>query len=107
MGCRREVRLAGGRSLAISLGLSTLAAVPVAAQARATIAVSATVVDLSQARTNLQAATGLVGQAAAAPTGATAPSRGDTGTASILLTYGAGGAPGGPSDPLRATIIYW
>ena len=99
--------MAGGRSLAISLGLSALAAVPAAAQAQATIAVSATVVDLSEAQTNLQATTGLVGQAAATPTGAMAPSRRDTGTASILLTYAAGGAPDAPSDPLLATIIYW
>ena len=99
--------MAGGRSLAISLGLSALAAVPAAAQARAAIAVSATVVDLSQAQTNLQATTGLVVQATATPTGTTAPSRRDTGTASILLTYAAGGAPDPSSDPPLATIIYW
>ena len=106
MGCRREVRLAGGRSLAISLGLGALAAVPAAAQARATIAVSATVVDLSQAQANLQATTGLVARTAAAPAGTIAPSRRDTGTASILLSYAAG-APDTPSDPLLATITYW
>lgn len=99
--------MAGGRSLAISLGLSALAAAPAAAQARATIAVSATVVDLSQSQTNLQAATGLVVQTAGTPTGTAAPSRRDTGTASILLTYAAGGAPDAPSDPLLATITYW
>jgi hypothetical protein len=107
MGGRREVRLAGGRSLAISLGLSALAAIPAAAQARATITVAATVVDLSQAQANLQATTNLAVRTAAAPTGTTAPSRRDTGTASILLSYAEGGVPDAPSDPLLATIIYW
>ena len=99
--------MAGGRSLAISLGLCALAAVPAAAQARATIIATATVVDLSEAQGTMQATTGLATQAAAQPAGAAAPARRDTGIASLVLSYPEGPLPREPSDPLLATIIYW
>lgn len=99
--------MAGGRSLAISLGLCALAAVPGAAQARATVVVTATVVDLSEARATMHATTGLATQAAAQPAGGAAPARWDTGIASVVLSYPEGPLPGEPSDPLLATIIYW
>jgi hypothetical protein len=65
------------------------------------------VVDLSQAQTNLQVTTAMVVPTGAAPAGTTTPFRRDTGTAAILLSYAAGGAPDAASDPLLATIIYW
>ncbi len=99
--------MAGSRSLAISLGLCALAAVPAAAQARATVVVTATVVDLSEARATMQATSGLAAQIGAQPVGATAPTRRDTGIASVVLSYPAGPLPGEPSDPILATIIYW
>jgi hypothetical protein len=99
--------VAGGRSLAISLGLSALTAIPAAAQARATIAVTATVVDLSEAQATMRTTTGLAAQVGAQPAGATAPARRDTGMASVLLSYADGRLLAAPSDPLLATIIYW
>ena len=99
--------MAGRRSLAISLGLCALAAVPAAGQARAMVVVTATVVDLSEAQATMQATTGLATQAAARPVGAAAPGRRDTGIASVVLSYPNGPVPGEPSDPLLATIIYW
>jgi hypothetical protein len=99
--------VAGSRSLAISLGLCALAAVPAAAQARATIVATATVVDLSEAQATMQATTGLATQAVAQPAGAAAPARRDTGIVSVVLSYPEGPLPGEPSDPLLATIIYW
>lgn len=99
--------MAGGRSLAISLGLCALAAVPAGAQARATIIATATVVDLSEAQATVQATAGIATQAAAQPAGAAGPARRDTGVASVVLSYPEGPLPGEPSDPLLATIIYW
>ena len=98
--------MAGRRSLAVSLGLSALAAVPVAAQAPAAIRVSATVVDLRPAETNLQAASALLAHASVAPAATPAPVRRDTGTASILVSYPVN-VPGASPDPLVATVIYW
>jgi hypothetical protein len=99
--------VAGCRSLSISLGLCALAAVPVAAQARATIVATATVIDLSEAQATMQATSGLAAQAGPPLADAPAPARRDIGLASVLLSYPAARLPDVPSDPLLATIIYW
>jgi hypothetical protein len=99
--------VSGCRTLTISLGLCALAAVPAAAQAGATIAATATVIDLGQAQTTLQTAGGLAAAVAAQPATSSSPARREVGSASVLLTSPAGPSPDPSPDSLLATIIYW
>ena len=92
------------RAFAVSLGLSALFVGRAAAQAGATALATATVIDLSDARATMHAATTLAAQITGSASPTQAPARRDTDTASILISS----PPAQSSDAaLLTTITYW
>jgi hypothetical protein len=99
--------MSAGRSLLVTLGLWGLASVPAAAQARSTIVATATVIDLSEARATVQVANRLLADAHAESQVTPAPSRRETGAASVIVSCPERMTSGIPLDPTLATIVYW
>lgn len=90
----------------IALVVSGMAAIPAAAQAGATAVVSATVVDLREARATVQAAHGLAAGLAARPATSLADRR-DLSGATVFVSLREHAVPGRSPDAAIATVIYW
>ena len=99
--------MSAARCAVIALGLCGLATVRAAAQARSTIAATATVIDLSEARATLQVANGLLAHVRAEPSVKPAAGRQEIAAASVIVSYPERGTSGSSLDPALATIVYW